>query len=462
MRDLTTNRCEKRTMRKPFLRVLSPNEARELLKRFTRLDQENVSIHDALFRVVAEPVKAPEDVPGFDRSTMDGFAVRSMDTFGSSESSPGLFTVVGEIAMGEIRDLKLKKGEVARIWTGGALPAKADAVVMIEHTEQVDQNTVEVLKAVAPFDNVVRRGEDFKAGEKLLQTGHRLRPQDLGLLAAMGKHEMAVYRRPRVALISSGDEIVPIEETPLPGCMRDVNRHTLSAMIMEAYAEPVWIGIAPDHLAALSSIIEKGLKSADLVVISGGSSMGSRDLVIEAISGHEDSEILLHGVSVSPGKPLILGRVGSRALVGLPGHPVSAMVCFQQFVVPLIRRLGGEESSYPFLTPTLQAQLSRNVASKEGRMDFVRVRLQKKDNRLTAVPVSGKSGMVSAMVRSHGYITIGTDCEGIYKGDLVTVHLFSNWMEGDLEKEYLSGHEAAGRGSGSVLTTSQQEKLSRI
>ncbi|MBI5251756.1 MAG: molybdopterin molybdotransferase MoeA [Desulfomonile tiedjei] len=448
-------------MLKPFLRVLSSNEARDRLKGFTRLDRENISICDALFRVVGEPMRAPEDVPGFDRSTMDGFAVRSVDTFGSSESSPALFNLIGEIAMGEIRDLKLRKGETARIWTGGALPPNADAVVMIEHTEQVDQNTVEILKAVAPFDNVIRKGEDFKSGETLLQPGHRLRAQDLGLLAAMGRAEITVYRKPRVALISSGDEIVPIEETPLPGCMRDVNRHTLSAMIADAHATPVWIGIAPDNLAALTSMIEKGLNSADLVVISGGSSMGSRDHVIEAISRHDNSEILVHGVSVSPGKPLILGRVDSRAVVGLPGHPVSAMVCFQQFVVPLIRRLEGEESSHPFLSPTIRASLSRNVASKEGRMDFVRVRLQKKEKKLTAVPVPGKSGMVSAMVRAHGYITIEPDCEGLYKGDTVTVHMFSNWMEEVLEKEYLSGHEAAGRSPGRILTTSQQEKLSR-
>lgn len=449
-------------MLKPFLRVLSSNEARELLKGFARLDTEIVSIYEALFRVVAETVKAPEDVPSFDRSTMDGFAVRSADSFGASEISPALFNLIGETVMGEIPNFILKKGETARIWTGGALPSNADAVVMIEHTEQIDQTTIEILRAVAPFDNVVRKGEDFKSGASLLEIGHRLRPQDLGLFAAMGRTEICVYRKPRVALISSGDEIVPVEETPPPGCMRDVNRHTLAAMIVDADATPVWIGIAPDNLAKLSSMIEKGLDSADLVVISGGSSMGSRDHVIDAISSREKSEILLHGVSVSPGKPLILGKVGSRAVVGLPGHPVSAMVCFQQFVVPLIRRLEGEESCYPFMSPALRAILSRNVPSKEGRMDFVRVRLQKKEGELTAVPVPGKSGMVSAMVKAHGYITIEPDCEGLYKGDSVTVHMFSNWMEEALEKEYLSGHEAAGRSSGHILTTSQQEELSRI
>jgi len=277
----------------------------------------------------------------------------------------------------------------------------------------------------------------------------------------MGKTEMSVYRRPRVALVSSGDEIVDVNETPPPGCMRDVNRHSISAMIVEAHAEPVWMGISPDDLPALSAMMDKGLEAADMVVISGGSSMGSRDHVIESISGRPDSEILVHGVSVSPGKPLILGRIGSKAVVGLPGHPVSAMVCFRQFVVPLIRRLEGEDSSYPFLSPAISAILSRNVASKEGRMDFIRVRLQKKEGELLAIPISGKSGMVSAMVRAHGYIAIESDCEGLYRGETVTVHLFSNWMEEALEKEYLSRHETAGGSPGAVLTTSQQEKLSR-
>jgi molybdopterin molybdotransferase len=449
-------------MHKPFLRVLSPDEVRILLKVFTPLQTENVSISNALFRVMAAPVKAEQDSPPFDRSTMDGFAVRSADTFGATESMPALFHVVGEVAMGEAPDLRLKKGQTVRIWTGGALPQAADAVVMVEHAEEVDEKTVELLKAVAPFDHVVRKGEDFKAGEVLLNVGHRLRPQDLGLLAAMGRQTVPVFKKPVVSVISSGDEIVPIDQEPPPGCVRDINRYTLTAMIQEAHAEPVWIGIAPDNLAALSSLITDALRTADMVVISGGSSMGSRDHVIEAIGSCRDSEILVHGVSVSPGKPLILARSGLTPIVGLPGHPVSAMVCFEQFAVPIIRRLAGEDVAYPFLRPTVRACLSRNVPSKEGRTDFVRVRLQDKDGRLTAVPVVGKSGVISAMVRAHGCIRIEADCEGLYKGDEVTVTLFADWMGEDLEKEYLSGYEASGRGSGHIFTAPRQERLSGV
>ena len=448
-------------MVKPFLRVLRPEEARELLRVFRPLDLEDVSLAEAVFRVIGEPVKVMEDMPGFHRSTMDGFAVRSTDTFGASESSPALFEIAGEVAMGELSDLQPGRGQAVRIWTGGALPTGCDAVVMLEQTEELDKQTVEVLNAVAPYENVVRKGEDFKAGEILLKVGRRLRPQDLGLLASVGHNTVRVYRKPSVAIISSGDEIVPIEQNPPPGCMRDVNRHTLTALVREAYAEPVWIGIAPDVFEALSSSVDRGLHESDLVLISGGSSMGSRDLVIEVLEGYNDSEILLHGVSVSPGKPLIVARVGDTPVFGLPGHPVSATVCFEEFVVPLIRRLEGESSLKPFFRPSLEAFLSRNLSSREGRTDYVRVGLQQNGSRLLAVPIPGKSGMVSAMVRADGFVRIAADCEGLYKGDRVIVHLFSNWIEDRIETQHLSGHEIAGRSSSHFSETHRSEQLSR-
>lgn len=448
-------------MVKPFLRVLPPDEARELLRVFCSLDLEDVPMTEAVFRVIGEPVKVMEDMPGFDRSTMDGFAVRSSDTFGASESSPALFQIAGEVAMGEMYDVQPSRGQAVRIWTGGALPPGCDAVVMLEQTEELDEQTIEVLKAVAPYENVVRKGEDFKAGETLLKVGRRLRPQDLGLLASVGRRTIRVYRKPSVAIISSGDEIVPIDQNPPPGCMRDVNRHTLTALAREAYADPVWIGIAPDTFDALSSLVNQGLHVSDLVLISGGSSMGSRDLVIEVLESYKDSQILLHGVSVSPGKPLILARVGDTPVFGLPGHPVSAMVCFEQFVVPLIRRLEGETSLKPFFRPALQAFLSRNLSSREGRTDYIRVRLQQNENGILAVPIPGKSGMVSAMVRADGFVRIAADCEGLYKGDQVTVHLLSNWIGDRIETEHLSGHEVAGRSSGDLSETHRSEQLSR-
>ena len=449
-------------MHKPFLRVHSLAEAQELLDRFSPLDTEAIDLEEASFRVLADPVTAPHDMPEFDRSTMDGFAVKASSTFGATESTPGLLRIVGEVLMGEISDLAVKRGEAARIWTGGALPNGTDAVVMVEHTDQLDDNTVEIAKAVAPFDHVVRRGEDFKRGENLLNKGRRLLPQDMGLMAAMGRASVTVYRKPIVGLMSSGDEVVSIDQDPPPGCVRDVNRYALTAMIRESHASVSWIGIAQDRLDALALLMDRALESSDMVVISGGSSMGSRDHVIEAIQAYAGAEILLHGVSLSPGKPVILASVHDKPVVGLPGHPVSAMVCLEQFVTPLIRRMEGEHSARPFLRPTFKAVLGRNCPSREGRTDFIRVRLHKNNDAAVAVPVPGKSGMISSMVRAHGFVRIESDCEGLYKGDQVTVHLFAPWLEESIEKEYLSGHEAAGGSSGDLFESSRQERLSRI
>ena len=449
-------------MLKPFFHALPSEAVRALISGFVSLESEKIDIDDSFCRVLAEDVRADHDLPQFNRSTMDGFAVRSVDTFGASESSPALFKLVGDIAMGQDYPHKLKRGETVKIWTGGALPPNADAVVMLEHVEEIDQESVEILKAVAPFDNMARKAEDFRSGELLLEKGKRLRPADVGMLAAIGRNKVFVTRKPKVGIISSGDEIVSADSVPPPGCVRDVNRHTVSASVRDSWATPVWLGLTPDTLGSIQRLLEEGLQKTDLVVISGGSSMGSRDFVIEAIKRQADSEIMVHGVSVSPGKPFIMARIGDKPVIGLPGHPVSALVCFEQFVVPIIRRLEGECSSYPFLKPRIEAILSRNVASREGRVDFVKVRLQKSDGGWLATPTLGKSGMLSSMTRSNGFFQIPMDCEGMYKGDRVTVILFSNWAGEEFEKEYLFGHEASSGGAGIILGASRPEKLSRV
>ncbi len=449
-------------MLKPFFRVVSLDEAKAGLQIVKPLGAEFAELDGALFRVLAEAIRADQDSPAFDRATMDGYAVRSIDTFGSTESSPSLFNVVGEVPMGEFPKMKLKRGEAVKIWTGGVLPANADSVVMIEYSEDLGGNSLQVLKAVAPFDNMVRRGEDYRKGEVLLNAGLRLKPQDLGLLASLGVTKVKVHRSPKVALISSGDEIVPADQTPPPGCVRDVNRHSLFAGIREVFAEPMWMGLAGDTLKSVSTLIRSGLEQSDVVIISGGSSMGSRDYVVQAISEAPDSKILAHGVSMSPGKPLILGLIDSKPVVGLPGHPISALVCFDQLVVPIIRRLAGEGSLQPFLRPQIRASLTRNVASKEGRLDFVRVKLSRVGDEYLATPFMAKSGMVSAMPRSHAYLKIPVGCEGYYKGRTVTVYLFSNWMGDDFEKEYFSGDETTCGGPGNSFGASGQEKLSGI
>lgn len=295
-------------MLKPFLHALPPEEVRKLTRKFVSLDSEAVDLENSFSRVLADDVRADHDLPQFNRSTMDGFAVRSIDTFGANESSPALFRLVGDIAMGQDYPHKLKRGETVRIWTGGALPPNADAVVMLEHVEEIDQDSVEILRAVAPFDNIARKAEDFKLGELLLEKGKRLRPADVGMLAALGRSRVLVTRKPQVGIISSGDEIVAVDHTPPPGCVRDVNRHSVSASVRDALATPIWLGLTPDSLGSIKKLLTEGLEKTDIVVISGGSSMGSRDFVIEAIRSHDDSEIMVHGVSVSPGKPFIMAN----------------------------------------------------------------------------------------------------------------------------------------------------------
>jgi molybdopterin molybdotransferase len=416
-------------LEKPFLEVARPGHVLEKIAEFKPLGSEIVELEQALHRTLFEEIVSREDIPGFNRSTMDGYAVRASDTFGASEGAPALLDLKGEIPMGVIPEQETRKREAYKIWTGGALPRGADAVVMLEHVEVLDQDTIEALNAVAPFENVVRRGEDIEAGKKLLASGQRLRPGDLGALAAIGAARIKVYARPRVALISSGDEITPVEENPKPGHMRDVNRICVSSLTIQAHAQPVWMGIAKDELASVTTLINRGLSAADLVVISGGSSMGARDLVIEAITGQEDSEALVHGVSISPGKPFILAKAQGKPVIGLPGHPVSAMVCFESLVVPLLRRLEGERAIAPYLKPSVRAILSRNLPSKEGRLDFIRVRLDHADDMYRATPIMGKSGMITTMSRAHGYVMISEDCEGLYKGEKVEVSLFSDWID---------------------------------
>ena len=407
-----------------FFRVQTTQQVKEIIKKLTTLGEEGVTLEDALGRVLAQDVIAPEDLPSFDRSTMDGYVLRAEDTFGASEGSPALLEVWGEIKMGEWPSLTLKPGGAVKIATGGMLPEGADAVVMVEYTQVIDERTIQVFRAVAPGENVVQRGEDLKRGERILQKGHRLRPQDLGALAALGKGIVTVYRRPRVGILSSGDEVVPIDSIPQEGEIRDTNRYALWALTMAGGGEPFHLGIAKDELRDLQEKLEHGLNKGDVVVISGGSSVGTRDLTIEAIRSLAGAEILLHGVVVSPGKPTILAKIGEKVVWGLPGHPVSAMVIFMTLVAPSLWRMAGRKDwnmPHPW---TLKATASRNVPSAQGREDYVRVRLSLEGGNLIATPIFGKSGSISTMVKGNGLLRIEMDSEGIQGGEEVEVWPF--------------------------------------
>ncbi len=410
---------------KSFFKVRTVEEVLAIIGGFSPLEAESAALSDAYGRVTAEDVRAPEDVPLFDRSTMDGYAVRAADTFGATEGLPALFELIGEVSMGRSPDFELRPGQTARIWTGGMLPPGADAVVMLEYSRPVDSVTVELARPVAPWENIIRAAEDVAEGQILIPHGRRLRAQDLGLLAALGLGRVNVVRTPRVAIISTGDEIVPVEASLQPGQMRDVNSYTLAGLVRAAHAEPRLTGLIRDDPAALKKAVSQALDSSDVVIISGGSSVGMRDFTVEVFGSFPDSEILVHGVSVSPGKPTIMARVGRKVLWGLPGHTVSAMITCDLFVRPLLSRLSGKKNSGTGWGKTVGAVLARNVPSVHGRQDYVRVRLEENgDGSLSAIPLLGKSGLISTMVKADGLVCVGLNEEGLAKGVQVEVALF--------------------------------------
>ena len=407
---------------KSFFQVKHSEEIFQLIASFPPLDRETVPLGNALKRVLAEDLLSPEDLPHFPRATMDGYAVRARDTFGASEAIPALVTLAGEIGMGQAAPEPVEPGRCFRIATGGMVPPKADAVVMVEHTQLLNERMVEIFKSVSPGDHVIRVGEDLRQGQPILSRGHRLRPQDLGLLAGIGIREISVYRRPQVAIISTGDEIVPIDTRPPSGFVRDINAFTLPALVWEAGGVPDFLGHSRDVLADLREKCGEALERADVVLISGGSSVGSRDFTLEVIGSFPQSRILAHGISISPGKPTILARIGEKILWGLPGHTASAMVVFSVFVKPCLNRLEGEEQAKT--VPRIKARLTRNLASAQGRDDYIRVALRTASEGWEAEPILGQSGLISTLVRSDGLICIDRFTEGLEKGAEVEVRLF--------------------------------------
>ena len=406
---------------KDFFNVVTIEQALAFRSVFSEVGIETVPLMDAYERVLAEPVAATENLPDFRRSTMDGYAVRATSTFGATESNPAFLTIRGTSLMGETPDFSIATGEACRISTGGMLPDDADSVVMIEHTETLDATTIEVYRSAAPGQYVIEPGEDFLKDEILLTENRRLRAQEIGLLAAFGRDSLKVYRKPVVAIISTGDEVVPITETPIPGKIRDINTYTLTSMVNACGAVPVSYGIVRDNSESLYQTLSLALKTSDMVLVSGGSSVGVRDVTIDALLALPQPRILFHGISISPGKPTILAMSQHKALWGLPGHVVSAMVVFLKVVKPFIEHISGVKGHSS--QRRVPARLSRNLSSAQGRVDYVRVKLKTVDGKLVAEPLLGKSGLINTMVKADGLIEIGLNVEGLDPGEPVEVEL---------------------------------------
>lgn len=401
---------------KGFFRVQTPDQLYRKLNRFNPLSSEEVSLEECLHRVLAEDIVSPVNLPEFPRSTVDGFALKAKDTYGASEKNPAVFQVVGEIPMGQISEIVLQEGEAVKIATGGMVPKGADAVEMIEYAEGVGPHTIHAFKTLSPFENVIQAGEDIKKGETVLRKGRPIRPQELGVLAGIGRTSLQVFLKPRVGVISSGDEIVPVEQQPRYGEVRDINRHTIVSMVKESGALPIFLGIAKDRLGELREKILQGLVQSDMLVITGGSSVGTLDLVSEVLRSFPKTEVLAHGLSIRPGKPTLLADVDGKPFLGLPGHPVSAMVIFHLIGKPILKILSGlsDETGLPI---RLKAKAGRNIPSVAGREDYVRVTLEARNGVLWAHPVFGKSGAISHLAQADALIKIEVHEEGLEEGE---------------------------------------------
>jgi len=407
-----------------FLELLPPPEAIE--RWMANLPPsspvaESLETFRALGRVTTEAIASPEALPAFARSTVDGYAVIARDTYGASDSLPAYLTLVGEVPMGRQPDFKLQLAQVALIYTGGMLPQGADAVVMIENTQQAAPGEIEVLRASGPGENILKAGEDVALQQIILRAGVRLRPPEIGGLLALGITDIHVARRPRIGVISSGDEIVLPQEKPSAGQVRDVNSYTLAALIEQAGGAPVLYGIVPDQRAALQQTLQTALDNCDGIIVTAGSSASTRDLTAEVIQNLGTPGVLVHGVNLRPGKPTILAVCNGKAVVGLPGNPVSALVVASIFVTPLVERLLG--MTHPRQKPALVARLTINLASQAGREDYVPVTLSSSPQGYLAEPIFFKSNLIFSLVRADGLIKIPSSATGLSAGDQVTVTL---------------------------------------
>lgn len=405
---------------------LLPVDALQLLIGALKKDDlpvERLKIEECYGRIPALDIISNEDLPPFSRSTVDGYAVNSSDTFGASESSPAYIAVKYEVKMGVVPDFTVKPLEASAIPTGGMLPAGADAVVMLEHAQIVSADMIEVTNPAAFGENVIQKGEDIKRNEIIFDKGGKLRAQDIGALAGVGLKEILVYKKPLVSVISTGDEIVPHDMPVSFGQIRDINSFTLAGLIHDAGGIALRKGIFKDDYETIKNIMLQSLADSDMILISGGTSAGTKDMVAMIINDIGRPGVLFHGLSLKPGKPMIGGVINNTPVLGLPGHPVAVAVCFDLFIRRIIEQLAGlSENRHPY--KTVRAKITKNIASAAGREDHIRVVVEEKEGAILAHPVLGKSGLISVLAKADGSVVIPHNKMGLDAGDEVTVRLF--------------------------------------
>jgi molybdopterin molybdotransferase len=412
-----------------FLDLNPPEKFWEEIKSFLEnynLQTEKLNLDNALGRILAEDLLSPVDLPPFSRSTVDGYAVKASDTAGASASMPTYFEITGGIEMGESTNLSLKSGEAAAIPTGGMLPEGADAVLMVEDTEKISEETIESFKSLAAGENLVQKAEDIAAGELIFKRGHKLMARDIGALAGLGITVFKAFKRTKVSVISTGDELISAEAELRPGQIRDINSYSITSYLNKIGASAKKVGIVEDKFESLKEAVKKEL-AQDLVLISGGSSVGIKDMTIDLLNSLGEPGVLLHGLAIKPGKPTILAVIEGTIVIGLPGHPASAWTVNNVLVAEIVRVLNGEkEASEIGISKNkfpIKAKLTRSLVSDKGREEYIPVKILKKEDKLFAEPLLGKSSLITNLANGDAVLIVPRNQEGKEKGEIVELNL---------------------------------------
>jgi putative molybdopterin biosynthesis protein len=406
-----------------FRKLLTLDEAQDAINRLglKALGSEETPLLSAHNRVLEGDVTSKLDIPPFDRSTVDGYAVKAKDTFGAEENQSVLLRVCGVVSIGELPRISVSAGQAAEIVTGAPIPEGSDAVVMVEDTERTGDE-LHVFSAVTKGENVMKRGSDIKKGETVLKAGQVLSSREIGVLAALGAACAKVHAVPRVAVLSTGGEVTePGKELP-PGKIYDINAYSLSAAVLESGGKPVYMGVAPDDPIEMREALQRALECADVVITSGGVSVGPKDITPQTVDSLGKPGLIFSGIAVKPGKPTTMALIGRKPVFALPGHPTSALLVFQLLVRPVIERLSGR-------TPTEVAKVKgfagMRMFSAKGRRTFVMVKLRRDKSGLVAEAVeTGASGAITTLAKADGYVEIPENQQFVDKGEEVDVALF--------------------------------------
>tara|TARA_B100000029_G_scaffold235772_1_gene232901 strand:+ start:4355 stop:5590 length:1236 start_codon:yes stop_codon:yes gene_type:complete len=407
-----------------FFDVVTPEEAINMLlseNNFPKMISEKINTIDSNGRILTQDIKSEINLPHFNRSSMDGYAIDANDSNGVSLSNPNYLEIIEEIKMGDVPKQKIIPGKTSRIFTGGMMPEGSTAVIMEEDTEELGNNMIEIKKPVSTGENIIFIGEETKKGNIIIKKGIKIRSQEIGSLLESGLTKIFVSKRPIIGVLSSGDELIPPGNKLELGKIRDINTYTISNLIKNSGCIAKIFPILPDDLNSQLNQAKNALQFCDMLIFSAGSSISYRDTTAEVINSLEKPGVIVHGISVKPGKPTILGLSGTKPIIGLPGNPVSSIMIFINIVKPILDKLNNHVSN---IGNQIDCTLTQDISSQTGREDYVQVSLKINDQKILATPVFGKSNLINTLVNSDGFITIPPETGGLYKNSLVKVKTY--------------------------------------